>query len=142
MSSEYISVELRRRVASQARHRCGYCLTQELVIGRPMELDHLIPRSRGGPTAEINLWLACSLCNDHKSNRFLVVDPGTGMNVRIFNPRLQKWLEHFAWSEGATRIDGTTATGRATVAALQLNRPSLVLARGLWVAAGWHPPQD
>ena len=107
-----------------------------------MEFDHLIPRSLGGPTTEDNLWLACSLCNDHKSNRFLVVDPETGVNVRIFNPRQQEWAAHFAWSEGATRIDGTTAVGRATVAALHLNRPSLVLARRLWVAAGWHPPQD
>jgi len=107
-----------------------------------MELDHLVPRSLGGPTIEGNLWLACSLCNDHKNNRFLIVDPETGINVRIFNPRRQEWAEHFVWSEGATRIDGTTATGRATVAALHMNRPSLVLARRLWVAAGWHPPQD
>jgi hypothetical protein len=142
VSSDYIPVELRRRVAAQARYRCGYCLTQETVIGRPMEFDHLLPRSLGGPTTEDNLWLACSLCNDHKSNRFLVVDPETGLSVRVFNPRQQKWREHFVWSEDATRIDGTTAEGRATVAALQLNRSSLVLARRLWVAAGWHPPQD
>ena len=142
MSSAHIPVDLCRRVAEQARFRCGYCLTQEVVIGRSMEFDHLLPRSLGGPTTEDNLWLACSLCNDHKSNRFLIIDPGTGVKVRVFNPRHQEWKQHFAWAEGATRIDGTTAIGRATVAALQLNRPSLVLARRLWVAAGWHPPQD
>lgn len=142
MSSEYISIDLRRRVAEQARYRCGYCLTQEIVIGRPMEFDHLVPRSLGGPTTEANLWLACSLCNDHKSNRFLLVDPETGESVGVFNPRRQRWAEHFRWSEGATRIDGTTATGRATVAALRLNRPSLVLARRLWAEAGWHPPGE
>ncbi|HEX3129851.1 MAG TPA: HNH endonuclease signature motif containing protein [Thermoanaerobaculia bacterium] len=129
-------------MAEQARYRCGYCLTQELVIGGPMEVDHLIPRAFGGPTEEDNLWLACSLCNDYKSNRVLVVDPATGTRVSIFNPRQEDWNQHFAWVEGATRIDGTTAVGRATVAALRLNRPSLVLARRLWVAAGWHPPQD
>jgi hypothetical protein len=142
VSSEYIAIELRRRVAEQARYRCGYCLTREAVIGRPMEFDHLFPRSLGGLTIEDNLWLACSLCNDHKSNRFLIIDPETGLKMRIFNPRWQEWKAHFAWAEEATRIDGTTATGRATVAALHLNRPSLVLARGLWVAAGWHPPKD
>jgi len=142
VSSDYIPVELRRRVAEQARYRCGYCLAQEAVIGRSMEFDHLLPRSLGGATTEDNLWLACSLCNDHKSSRFLVVDPGTGVSVRVFNPRQQAWAEHFVWSEGATRIDGTTAIGRATVAALQLNRPIRMLARKLWVAAGWHPPQD
>lgn len=142
MSSAYVPIELRRRVAAQAKHRCGYCLTQELVIGRPMEFDHLLPRSLGGLTTEENLWLACSLCNDHKSNRLFLVDPETGAQVRVFNPRTQRWAEHFTWAEGGTRIDGTTAVGRATVAALQLNRPSLVLARKLWVAAGWHPPRD
>lgn len=142
MSSAHIPVALRRRVAEQARHRCGYCLTQEVVIGRSMEFDHLLPRSLGGSTTEENLWLACSFCNIYKGNRFLVIDPATGAKVRIFNPRQQDWGQHFAWAEGATRIDGSTAIGRATVAALQLNRPSLVLARRLWVAAGWHPPQD
>ncbi|MCP3972924.1 MAG: HNH endonuclease [bacterium] len=131
MSSAYIPVGLRRRVSEQARYRCGFCLTQELVIGRPMEFDHLFPRSLGGPTTEDNLWLACSLCNDHKSNRVLVIDPGTGAEVEVFNPRRQEWKKHFAWAEGGTRIDGTTAVGRATAAAHQLNRPSLVLSRRL-----------
>jgi hypothetical protein len=129
-------------VAAQARHRCGYCLTQELVVGQPMEIDHLFPRSLGGPTVEENLWLACSLCNDHKGDRLLAIDPVTGSKVRLFNPRRQDWRQHFAWAEGSTRVDGTTAIGRATVAALRLNRPGLVLARRLWVTAGWHPPQD
>ena len=142
MSSAQIPIDLRRRVAEQARYRCGYCLTQEIVIGRSMEFDHLFPRSLGGPTTEDNLWLACSLCNGHKSNRFLLIDPQTGAKVGIFNPRHQEWKDHFVWAEGSTRIDGITAIGRATVAALQLNRPSLVLARRRWVAAGWHPPQD
>jgi hypothetical protein len=142
VSSDYIPVELRRRVAEQAKYRCGYCLTQEAVVGRPMEFDHLDPRSLGGPTTENNLWLACSLCNDHKSNRFLIIDPETGVKVKVFNPRQQEWAQHFTWAEGGTRIDGMTAVGRATVAALQLNRPSLVLARRLWVGAGWHPPLD
>jgi hypothetical protein len=142
VTSVHIPLDLRRRVAEQARYRCGYCLTQERIVGRPMEVDHLFPRSLGGPTTEDNLWPACFLCNDYKSNRFLVVDPETGVRVRVFNPREQDWKRHFAWAEGATRIDGRTPAGRATVAALQLNRPSLVLARRLWVAAGWHPPTD
>ncbi len=35
-----------------------------------------------------------------------------------------------------------TPVGRATIAALNLNRPSLVKARQAWVAVGWHPPKD
>ena len=107
-----------------------------------MEIDHLIPQSLGGLTEEDNLWLACSLCNDHKSDRISALDSGTGEVVRLFNPRHQVWLEHFRWNDASDRIVGLTPVGRATVVALSVNRPSLVIARQLWVAVGWHPPND
>ena len=62
--------------------------------------------------------------------------------VPLFDPRRQTWSEHFEWSNNATLIVGLTPSGRATVVALHLNRPSLVLARREWVAVGWHPPVD
>ena len=98
MSEAYISNALRHRVAVQTRHRCGYCLTSEAIVGTPMEIDHIIPQSLGGPTEEDNLWLACSLCNDHKSDRIAALDPRTGTIVRLFDPRHQVWREHFAWT--------------------------------------------
>ena len=61
MSRTYVPTWLRERVADAARHRCGYCLSSEAVVGAPMEIDHLIPESLGGLTEEDNLWLACSL---------------------------------------------------------------------------------
>lgn len=66
----------------------------------------------------------------------------TGEVVRLFNPRHQLWLEHFAWAETGDYIAGLTPVGRATVVALNLNRPSLVKARRAWVSVGWHPPKD
>jgi hypothetical protein len=66
----------------------------------------------------------------------------TGDLVRLFNPRHQVWDEHFAWSATGDEILGKTSTGRATVTALHLNRPSLVVARRIWVSVGWHPPKD
>jgi hypothetical protein len=107
-----------------------------------MELEHLIPEARGGKTEEMNLWLACARCNGHKADRIVATDPDTDRVVRLFNPRRQTWKKHFKWSAEGDHIIGTTATGRATVAALQLNRPALVLARRAWVAVGWHPPAD
>jgi len=136
----YIPRELRERVSSQARDRCGYCLSATAIVGAPMEIDHLIPESLGGVTEEENLWLACSLCNDHKSNRIAATDPETGEMVRLFDPRRQIWNDHFRWSEDGDQVIGLTATGRATVAALHLNRTTLVMARRLWIIAGWHPP--
>ncbi|MGA9349953.1 MAG: HNH endonuclease signature motif containing protein [Anaerolineae bacterium] len=140
--NEYIPKPLRERVAVQAQHRCGYCLTSEAIVGAPMEIDHIVPRSLGGLTKEDNLWLACSLCNEHKGIRTVALDPLTGEMVPLFNPRRQAWQEHFAWTAEGDRIIGLTAIGRATVVALNLNRPSLVKARQVWVAAGWHPPKD
>ncbi|MDZ7379897.1 MAG: HNH endonuclease [candidate division KSB1 bacterium] len=140
--NEYIPKALRARIAAQARHRCGYCLTSEAIVGAPMEINHIVPRSLGGLTEEGNLWLACPLCNEHKGVRTVALDPLTGEMVPLFNPRRQAWQEHFAWTAEGDRIIGLTAIGRATVIALNLNRPSLVKARQAWVAAGWHPPKD
>lgn len=142
MSQTHVPKELRERVAAQAKYRCGYCLTAEAIVGTPMEIDHLIPESLDGLTEESNLWLACSLCNDCKSNRIAAQDPEKGDLVRLFDPRREVWAEHFRWSEQGDEIIGLTPTGRATVLALQLNRVSLVNARRLWVSVGWHPPKD
>jgi hypothetical protein len=142
MSRTRIPAWLRERVAKTARYRCGYCLSCEAVVGSPMEIDHLIPEAMGGLTEEVNLWLACSLCNDHKADRIAALDPLSGEVVRLFNPRQQSWCDHFRWTALGDRIVGLTPTGRATVVALNLNRPSQVKARRLWVTVGWHPPDD
>jgi hypothetical protein len=107
-----------------------------------LEVDHIIPESFGGQTEEENLWLACSACNGHKSNRIAAVDPASGDLVRLYDPRRQTWSEHFAWNDSGDLIFGLTATGRATVEALDLNRPALVYARYLWTEWGWHPPEE
>jgi hypothetical protein len=142
VSQSYVPRALRKRVAAQAQHRCGYWLTAEAIVGTPMEIEHIVPESLGGPTEEENLWLACSLCNEHKGNRIAAVDPVTGEMVRLFNARYQQWREHFAWAPAGDRIVGLTPIGRAAVVALELNRASLVVARQAWVSVGWHPPRD
>lgn len=142
MSKAYIPVKLRRQVAEEARYRCGYCLTTQRLIGRPMVIDHLVPESQGGLTVRENLWLACRRCNEFKGTQTHAVDPHTQKAVPLFNPREQSWQVHFTWSSDGSEIIGLTATGRATVAALRLNNPEIVAARSLWVQAGWHPPRD
>lgn len=142
MSAEYVPASLRRQVSQDARHRRGYCLTPEVILGRPMVIDHIVPRARGGATARENLWLACRRCNEFKGSRTYAVDPVTDAELPLFNPRRQSWPVHFTWSEDGTKIVGLTATGRATVVALRLNNEEIVGARWLWVQAGWHPPAD
>ena len=138
MSSSALT--LRQRIAVQARYRCGYCLTQEVVSGIPLTLEHIIPKAKGGQDTEENLWLSCRLCNEAKGVLTEAIDPETGISVPLFNPRTQVWTEHFSWSDDGTSIIGQTPTGRATVVALSLNTELRIRARALWVEAGWHPP--
>jgi hypothetical protein len=142
MSTARIPTALRQRVAEAARFRCGYCLTSQRIIGPLLEIDHYIPEAHGGTSDEENLWLACPMCNSHKSDRIDAIDPETGVIASIFNPRQEQWQNHFEWVEGGTVIRGKTRVGRATVAALQMNHPDIVAARRLWVEVGWHPPDD
>ncbi|HXU44070.1 MAG TPA: HNH endonuclease [Thermoanaerobaculia bacterium] len=142
MTSSYIPKKLRQIVAEQARFRCGYCLSAEKVVGFAMEIEHLVPQALGGPSREENLWLACPACNAFKGQRISARDPLSGLTVRLFNPREQRWEEHFLWIDSGARIAGRTAIGRATAMALHFNRPLLVAARSAWIKAGWHPPDS
>jgi hypothetical protein len=139
----YVPVELAGRVRAAARDRCGYCLSpQHLVLGR-LQIEHILPRSRGGKTEEGNLWLSCALCNNYKGDRTTGVDSETGETVALFNPREQGWFEHFRWSEDGLRVIGLTPVGRATVSALRLSDdPDALTVRSYWVLAGWHPPKE
>ena len=47
---------------------------------------------------------------------------------------------HIAWNEDATELTGLSATGRATISALKMNRRQMVRVRKMWVAMGEHPP--
>jgi hypothetical protein len=50
----------------------------------------------------------------------------------LFNPRTQVWSDHFEWSgQSPVVLEGKTATGRATIAALQMNHPDLLVVRTL-----------
>lgn len=136
-----VPYRLRARVARTAGYRCGYCRTPESIVGLRLSIEHIIPEAKGGKTVEENLWLACHACNEFKGARVQGRDPVTGRRTRLWNPRRQSWLDHFAWSDDGTEIVGLTACGRATIATLQLNRSELVAARWLWVQVGWWPPR-
>ncbi len=136
-----VTLALRRRIAEQARHRCGYCLTQEIVSGIPLTLEHIVPTAKGGQTIEENLWLSCRLCNEAKGVLTDANDPESSMSVPLFNPRHQVWAEHFSWSSDGVRVIGKTPTGRCTVEGLSLNSEFRMRARSMWAEAGWHPPK-
>jgi len=55
MSCTSISQAVRERVAAEARYRCGYCQTQQAIIGMPLHIEHIIPKATGGSSETDNL---------------------------------------------------------------------------------------
>lgn len=57
--------EVREYLLAKFGRRCVYCD----AVGVPLNLDHVIPKSKGGSDRLSNLALACVPCNDEKGNR-------------------------------------------------------------------------
>jgi len=129
---------LRAEVVLRASNQCEYCRLSQLGQEAAFHIDHVVPRATGGPTAIENLALACVSCSLRKWAKETATDPDSGREVPLFNPRTQAWTEHFRWQ--GERIVPLTPTGRATVAALAMNRPLIVAIRQEETARGRHPP--
>ena len=115
-------------VSRRARGLCEYCRSPSHYSTQVFSAEHIIPRSAGGPTAADNLALACQGCNNHKYTKTEAPDPATNAMVPLYHPRRDRWSDHFRWSRGC-RVVGRTATGRATIRALGMNRPVVVAIR-------------
>ena len=131
--------ELYPQVSIRARHRCEYCQAPEELHSTEFEVEHIHPQSRGGSDSPDNLALACRSCNMRKLQATQVTDPLTGTLVAFFNPRNDLRIDHFDFVAPTWEIVGITATGRATVQRLGLNRAHVLQARRIWVDLGWLP---
>jgi hypothetical protein len=101
----------------------------------PFQIDHIRAEKHGGDTIESNLALACTHCNRHKGPNIAGFDSATGEVVRLFNPRVDIWEQHFE-SDGPQLL-GKTAIGRATAVVLAMNDTDQLLVRnGLMKEAG------
>jgi hypothetical protein len=106
-----------------------------------------LPQSLGGLDDDQNLALACHRCNERHYNFTTGIDPETQETVPLFNPRQQRWGEHFIWSADGLRILGLSGIGWATCVRLDFNddnhdNGAIVDARWFWVQGGWHPPAE
>lgn len=133
---EAVQEQVRRR----ANYLCEYCHASEKWQYVPFTVEHVIPVVRGGADSLDNLALACFHCNRKKADKLLAIEPELGTEVALFNPRQNLWNEHFIWSADSLSIVGLTAIGRATVAALVLNRERVINIRAADKAVGRHPP--
>jgi 5-methylcytosine-specific restriction endonuclease McrA len=62
---ELAGYEVREYLLEKWGRACAYCGCQSV----PLEIEHIIPRTRGGSNRVSNLTLACHPCNDRKDNR-------------------------------------------------------------------------
>jgi hypothetical protein len=133
-----ITSSLREEVTLRAGNRCEYCRLSQLGQEAMFHIDHVIPRAAAGPTTPDNLALACVSCSLWKWAKQTAIDPDSGEEVPLLNPRTQVWADHFRW-EGE-RVVPLTPVGRATVVALALNRPVILAIRQEEAIRGRHPP--
>ncbi len=142
MSEPRVPVTLKRRVDARAAGCCEYCRSPASISSQPFSVEHIFPKARGGSSTADNLALACQGCNNHKYDKIEAIDPASGDLVPVYHPRRDRWRDHFACSDDFAWILGVSATGRATVVALHLNREGLVNLRRVLHLAGKHPPLE
>ncbi len=66
------------------RFRCGYCGSKATTI------DHILPRSRGGPHSWENCVACCASCNHRKADR-LLTELGWRLRVKPSMPKGRYW---------------------------------------------------
>jgi 5-methylcytosine-specific restriction endonuclease McrA len=75
----------RHNIFERDRNTCQYC--GEVFDRKDLNLDHVIPRDRGGPTSWENIVCSCVQCNTRKANRTPLE---AGMHL-IRKPKRPKW---------------------------------------------------
>jgi len=75
----------RHNIFERDKNTCQYC--GGTFDRKDLNLDHVIPRDRGGPTSWENIVCSCVACNTRKANR---IPQEAGMSL-IRKPRRPKW---------------------------------------------------
>lgn len=87
---------LEDEVRRLAANRCEYCRVPDAVVKLRHVLDHVIARQHGGQTILENLALCCGRCNQSKGPNIAGLDPLTGNLTQLYNPRRDRWADHFS----------------------------------------------
>ena len=104
-------------------------------------IDHIVALKHGGSDDDNNLCLACYKCNAYKGSNVAALDPVTGNPTRLYNPRQNKWEQHFEINPDAT-LTGLTPEGRATILVLRINDDDRVKPRRFAKLIGEYPCTD
>ena len=117
---------------------CEYCRLAPDERLSKFQIDHIIALKHGGSDNTDNLSLACLKCNSFKGPNVAALDPMTGEATKLYNPRRQRWNEHFRLNLDSM-ITGLTPEGRATVDVLRMNSDDRVQNRQLLTELGNYP---
>jgi hypothetical protein len=134
--SRHIPARLRRWVRDRAEGLCEYCLVHEEDSYFDAEVDHVISEKHGGLTVAENLAYACPTCNRAKGSDLGSVTE-SGSLVRFFNPRTDRWSDHFRLV--AMRIVPLTEIAEVTVHIFGLNDPDRLEEREFLHERGRYP---
>jgi 5-methylcytosine-specific restriction endonuclease McrA len=89
----------RHNIFERDRNTCQYC--GQAFDRKDLNLDHVIPRDRGGPTTWENIVCSCIRCNTRKANR---TPQEAGMTL-IRKPKRPKWRPFVQVQFGAPHHD-------------------------------------
>jgi HNH endonuclease len=135
--AERIGSELRRLIAARANYLCEYCLVAEEDTYFGCEVDHIISVKHGGVTEAENLAYACAFCNRHKGSDIASISQHTGSLVRFYNPRIDRWADHFELD--GLYIKSVSEIGEVTARILRFNDSEQILEREALSAIGRYP---
>jgi len=79
----------RRNLYVRDKYSCQYCA--KVLRRDDLTLDHVMPRSRGGPTTWENCVVACYDCNHRKANR----TPKEAHMKLLSKPKKPRWIPTF-----------------------------------------------
>lgn len=139
MKRKYLKQIDRDLVWNRAQFMCEYCLAIFGLYPGVFTIDHIIALAEGGLDDTSNMALCCNRCNVQKWKFIKALDPLSGKTISLYNPRKDRWTEHFEWDTDLATLIGKTPTGRVTITTLQLNQPRVVRYRMLCIGEG-HPP--
>lgn len=134
-----VSSLIRKQVIDRANDCCEYCLLAQGEDQFPYEIEHIIATKHGGQSTVANLAWSCLSCNKNKGSDIASNDPVTGDLVRLFNPRIQAWDDHFKLNPHSSKIEGISPEGRVTVFLLKMNSREQLEYRQLATELGAYP---
>src|SRR5712691_11508142 len=118
MIGTYIPLEVRQRVAATAQHRCEYCQTQEVIVGMPLEVEHIIPEVAGGSSDVVRHFPSRSLTSQ-SCNASLPAGAAGNVLVWLASSRTRRRRAYSPWCNGRSVPSNTACSDPASFRAIR-----------------------